>query len=96
MAPLVLDEQETPVRAGHVVARPAGTGVAHMFRAGDGALTYLAYGTREPGDVCYYPRSNKIAFRGVGIMARLSGSLTTGTVRTDFRLSASERLRARL
>jgi uncharacterized cupin superfamily protein len=68
---LVLDEQETPVRAGHVVARPAGTGVAHLFRASDGGLTYLAYGTREPGDVCYYPRSNKIAFRGVGIMARL-------------------------
>ena len=68
---LVLDEQETPVRAGHVVSRPAATGVSHVFRAGDGGLTYLAYGTREPGDVCYYPRSNKIAFRGVRVMARL-------------------------
>ena len=34
-------------------------------------LVYLAYGTRDPGDVCYYPRSNKIAFRGVGVIARL-------------------------
>ena len=42
-----------------------------MFRAGDRRLTYLAYGTRDPGDVCYYPRSNKIAFRGVGVIARL-------------------------
>jgi uncharacterized cupin superfamily protein len=68
---LVLGEEETPVRAGHVVSRPGGTGVAHMFRAGEGGLTYLAYGTREPGDICYYPRSNKIAFRGVKLIARL-------------------------
>ncbi len=68
---LVLDHDQTPVRAGHVVARPAATGVAHVFRAGEHGLTYLAYGTRDPGDVCYYPRSNKIAFRGVHVVARL-------------------------
>jgi uncharacterized cupin superfamily protein len=69
---LVLDdEEETPVRPGHVVARPPGTGVAHLFRAGDQGLTYLAYGTRDPGDLCYYPRSNKISFRGVKLIARL-------------------------
>ena len=68
---LVLDQEETPVRPGHVISRPPGTGVAHMFRAGEDGLTYLAYGTRHPGDVCYYPRSNKIAFRGVGLIARL-------------------------
>ena len=42
-----------------------------MFRAGEPGLTYLAYGPREPGDVCYYPRSNKIAFFGVGIITRV-------------------------
>jgi len=68
---LVLDEEETPVRAGTVVARPAGTGVSHQLRAGDRGLTYLAYGTREPGDVCYYPRSNKLNFRGVGVIGRI-------------------------
>jgi uncharacterized cupin superfamily protein len=68
---LVLEDDEAPVCAGHVVSRPPGTGVAHMFRAGDGGLTYLAYGAREPGDVCFYPRSGKIAFRGVGLIARL-------------------------
>ncbi len=67
---LVLDDEETPVGRGHVIARPAGTGVSHVLRART-KLTYLAYGTRHPGDVCYYPRSNKIAFRGVGVMARL-------------------------
>ena len=68
---LVLDDEETPVKRGHVVSRPPSTGVSHMFRAGDEGLTYLAYGTRDPADICYYPRSNKIAFRGVGVIARL-------------------------
>jgi uncharacterized cupin superfamily protein len=69
---LVLDDaQETPVRPGHVVARPPGTGVAHLFRAGDRGLTYLAWGTREPADLCFYPRSNKISFRGVKLIGRL-------------------------
>ena len=68
---LILDGGETPVRAGHAVARPAGTGVAHMFRAGSGGLQFLAYGTREPGDICFYPRSGKIAFRGLGVIGRI-------------------------
>ncbi len=68
---LVLGEEEVPVRPGHVIARPAATGVAHTLCAGEQGLTFLAYGTREPGDVCYYPRSNKIAFRGVGVIGRL-------------------------
>jgi uncharacterized cupin superfamily protein len=69
---LVLDDsEETPLRPGHVVARPAGTGISHLFRAGEPGLTFLAYGTREPGDLCFYPRSNKIAFRGVNLIARL-------------------------
>lgn len=68
---VVLGEEETPVRPGHVIARPAGTGVAHVFRAGAAGLTYLAYGMRNPGDVCYYPRSNKLAFKGIRLVARL-------------------------
>jgi uncharacterized cupin superfamily protein len=68
---VVLGDQETPVRPGHVISRPAGTGVAHLFRAGAGGLTYLAYGMRHRGDVCYYPRSNKVAFRGINLVARL-------------------------
>jgi uncharacterized cupin superfamily protein len=68
---VVLGKDQVPVRSGHVVARPAGTGVAHVFRAGEPGLTYLAYGTREPGDVCFYPRSSKVSFRGIGVIARL-------------------------
>ena len=35
-----------------------------LLPGGDAGLTYLAYGTREPNDICYYPRSNKVFFRG--------------------------------
>lgn len=68
---LLLGEEEHAVRRGHVVARPAGTRVAHAFRAGDGGLAYLAYGTREPNDIAYYPRSGKVYLRGVGVLGRI-------------------------
>jgi uncharacterized cupin superfamily protein len=63
--------EEHPVRAGHVLARPAGTGISHCFRAGEGGMTVLMYGTRDPNDICFYPRSNKVSLRGVGVIARL-------------------------
>ena len=63
--------EERPVRAGSVVARPAGTGVAHAFRAGDGGLAVLAYGTRDPRDITFYPRSGKVSLRGLGVIGRL-------------------------
>jgi uncharacterized cupin superfamily protein len=34
-------------------------------------MTFLAYGTREANDICYYPRSNKLYFRGVGLVGRI-------------------------
>jgi uncharacterized cupin superfamily protein len=64
------EPQTHPLRRGHVVARPAGTKIAHAFRAGDGGLTLLAYGTREPNDIAYYPRSGKLFFRGPGVIVR--------------------------
>ena len=68
---LRLGDDELPVRSGSVVARPPGTGVAHAFQAGGDGLSYLAYGTREPGDMCFYPRSNKVSFRGLGVIGRI-------------------------
>lgn len=64
-------EEAFPIRRGHVVARPPGSGISHGFRSGASGLTFLAYGTREPSDLCYYPRWNKIFFRGLGLIARL-------------------------
>jgi uncharacterized cupin superfamily protein len=66
---------EHSVRQGSVVARPAGTSVAHAFRGGEDGMTLLMYGTREPDDVCYYPRSGKVYFVGLGLVARLSESV---------------------
>jgi uncharacterized cupin superfamily protein len=58
-----------------VITRPPGTGVAHAFRAGEGGLTLLAYGTRKPDDICFYPRSGNVFFRGIGLVTRLAGPL---------------------
>jgi len=63
--------QTHPVRTGCTVARPAGTHLAHTFRAGPSGMTLLAYGTRSPNDICFYPRSGKLSFRGVGVIGRL-------------------------
>ena len=65
------DREQHPVTRGSVVARPAGTGWAHSFRAGDAGLTVLAYGTRNPSDIAFYPRSGKVSIRGVGVIGRL-------------------------
>lgn len=71
-SPLQREPAEThPVRRGHVVSRPAGTRIAHSLRAGPSGMTYLAYGTREPNDMAWYPRSNKVFFRGLGVIGRL-------------------------
>src|SRR5919204_222201 len=64
-------EEEAPVRPGHVLGRPPGTGVAHSFRAADNGMTYLVYGTREPNDIAYYPDSNKVNFRGIKLIGRI-------------------------
>jgi len=68
---LLLGDEEHPLRAGDIVSRPAGTRVAHALRAGETPLTFLAYGTREPNDIAFYPRSGKIFFRGLGVIGRL-------------------------
>jgi uncharacterized cupin superfamily protein len=68
---LSLGDEEHAVRPGSVVGRPPGTRIPHSFRAGDDGLTYLAYGTREPNDIVYYPRSGKVSLRGVGVMGRI-------------------------
>jgi uncharacterized cupin superfamily protein len=62
--------EEQPLSVGDVISRPAGTGVAHALRAGEQGLTYLAYGTREPGDMCFYPETGRVSLRGLGIALR--------------------------
>jgi uncharacterized cupin superfamily protein len=67
---LRLGEERHPVRPGHVVARPAGTGIAHQFIADGAGLTVLAWGTRDPNDIVWYPDSKKVGLRGIGVRLR--------------------------
>ena len=66
-----VEREDVPLRPGHLVARPPATKIAHAIRAGEGGLTLLVYGTRKPNDICYYPRSGKIYWRGIGFIGRL-------------------------
>jgi uncharacterized cupin superfamily protein len=63
--------EDVPLRTGQLVARPPATKIAHALRAGPAGMTLLVYGTRKPNDICYYPRSGKIYWRGVGLIGRV-------------------------
>jgi uncharacterized cupin superfamily protein len=65
------EQEEIPIRPGHVIARPPATRVSHWFRAGPSGLTMLIYGTRRPNDMAWYPRSSKIFWRGLGVIGRI-------------------------
>ncbi len=67
----LLGEEEHPLRPGHVLSCPPGDRTPHALRAGDEGLEYLAYGTRVPNDLAYYPRSGKVFLRGLGVIGRL-------------------------
>ena len=68
---LRLGDHEHVVGVGSVVARPAGTGVAHSWVAGDDGLVVLAYGQRDSRDVIWYPRSQKVSIKGIRVMFRV-------------------------
>ena len=63
--------EQHAVRAGTTVASPAGTGRPLGIRAGEDGLRVLAYGSRDPNDITYYPRSGKVMLRGVGVIGRI-------------------------
>jgi uncharacterized cupin superfamily protein len=65
------ESERHELRPGHVVARPPGSRISHHIVGGDDGGTMLVYGTKDPNDIAYYPHSNKINFRGVGLIARL-------------------------
>jgi uncharacterized cupin superfamily protein len=63
--------EEHAIGPGSTLHRPPGTHRAHGIRAGDDGLSLLAYGTRVPHDVSYYPRSGKVSLRGIGVIGRI-------------------------
>jgi uncharacterized cupin superfamily protein len=68
---LRLGDERHEVRPGHVVARPPSSRVAHQFIAGEDGLTLLAWGTRVPNDIVWYPDSRKVGLRGIGVRFRV-------------------------
>ena len=64
---LHLGDETHEVRAGHAVSRRPGSGVPHWFEAGPDGMTHLAYGTREPNDIVYYPERGEVLLCGVGV-----------------------------
>jgi uncharacterized cupin superfamily protein len=64
------DADEHPLGRGDVISRLPASGVAHALRAGAEGMTYLAYGTRESNDMCFYPQSGRVSLRGLGIALR--------------------------
>jgi uncharacterized cupin superfamily protein len=67
----LLGDEEHPIREGHVISCPAGGRIGHSFRAGESGMRLLVYGTRDPNDICFYPDSNKLYFRGLGVITRI-------------------------
>jgi uncharacterized cupin superfamily protein len=63
-------DEEHPVRPGHTISRRPGTGIPHSFAASHGPFTHLAYGTREPNDIAYYPETGEVWLRGVDARLR--------------------------
>ena len=43
------------------------TAVPHSITPGEHGITYLVYGTREPGDNVYYPTLGQVLLRGLGV-----------------------------
>lgn len=71
---LRLGDDEHPLSAGDVIARPPGTAVAHRLTAGDSGLTYLVYGTRVAGDSVCYPELGQVRLRGLGVTLSVPAS----------------------
>lgn len=64
---LTLGDEVHPVRAGSIVGRPAGTRVAHAFRAGDEGMRLLMFSDKHSGDAVYFPRTRRVLLRGLGV-----------------------------
>jgi uncharacterized cupin superfamily protein len=74
--------EEHALRAGHCVARPgpARPKLAHALRGGSEGITYLAYGTRDTGEITYYPRSKKAMLGSVMVRVDLADGYWEGEV----------------
>jgi uncharacterized cupin superfamily protein len=74
--------EEHALRAGHCVARPgpARPKRAHALRGGPDGITYLAYGTRRPEEIVYYPVSRKAYLGSVLVRLDLADDYWEGEI----------------
>ena len=66
-----IGDEEAHVRAGHVLSRPAGTRLAHSFRAGPEGSSTSPTASATDNDIVYYPDSGKVSLAGVGVIGRI-------------------------
>lgn len=74
---LRMNGQEHAVKKGDFVAKPAGRNIAHQFiNTGEEMLEILDVGTKETGDVAYYPDEEIILLRDQRKAFKLADALT--------------------
>ena len=81
LAPETETYREFALRAGELVAYPAGTRIAHQFvnRSAEPAR-FVAISDKRPGDVVVYPDSGKVMLRGLRSVGAFDGR-SPGTAR---------------
>jgi uncharacterized cupin superfamily protein len=57
-----LDDQHKPIRAGDLIAAPAGAEAHQIVNSSKGELRYLAIGANGAVDILDYPDSGKVAY----------------------------------
>jgi uncharacterized cupin superfamily protein len=57
-----LNDERKPIRAGDLIAAPAGAEAHQIVNSSDGELRYLAIGTTGSVDILEYPDSGKVAY----------------------------------
>lgn len=75
---LRMNGKEYLVHKGDFISKPAGKGIAHQFiNTGDEVLEILDVGTKEEGDVVYYPDEEVYYFKDENLVFNVNGKLNT-------------------
>ena len=83
---LRLDGETFPVRAGDLIASPAGKEAHQIVNTSDAELKYLAFSTIGEADIVEYPDSGKLAL-AAGIR---NADFTTATVKAMGRMTPAD------
>ncbi|ABX42527.1 cupin domain-containing protein [Lachnoclostridium phytofermentans] len=75
---LRIDGKEYLVKKGDFVSKPAGKGIAHQFiNTGEEVLEILDVGTKEEGDIAYYPDEEIYYFSDENLVFNVNSKLST-------------------